>query len=300
MSQQPICFYHSADFDGLCSGAIVKRFAPDVELVGYDYDQDFPWEKVAGREVYMVDVSLPPADMQRICDDAKSFTWIDHHPRAITSVLDAEVGPMLTNCRVEDYPGRKISACELTWEWFAPDVAGEYPDPKLPLAVHLLGRYDVWDHEGEPRAMPFQYGARAKILGGVDDLQWSELLDPDMDRLTHDILEAGYQLWHYQQSEDAKVARACCFDAELDGLKILACNRGLTNSSLFDTVWDPEKYHAMSPFYLNKRGQWKVSLYTTREDVDCSEIAKRYGGGGHQKAAGFHCEKLPWVREVTP
>ena len=33
---RPICFYHSADLDGVCSGALVKHFVPDVELVGCD------------------------------------------------------------------------------------------------------------------------------------------------------------------------------------------------------------------------------------------------------------------------
>ena len=30
-----------------------------------------------------------------------------------------------------------------------------------------------------------------------------------------------------------------------------------------------------------------VSLRTTSDTIDVSEIAKRYGGGGHQKASGF-------------
>lgn len=34
-------------------------------------------------------------------------------------------------------------------------------------------------------------------------------------------------------------------------------------------------------------GHVKGSLRTTRDDVDVSAIAKRFGGGGHQKAAGF-------------
>lgn len=31
----------------------------------------------------------------------------------------------------------------------------------------------------------------------------------------------------------------------------------------------------------------KVSLRTTRDDIDVSEIAQKFGGGGHQKASGF-------------
>ena len=36
------CFYHSADLDGQCSGAIVKLARPDCELVGIDYGDPFP------------------------------------------------------------------------------------------------------------------------------------------------------------------------------------------------------------------------------------------------------------------
>jgi nanoRNase/pAp phosphatase (c-di-AMP/oligoRNAs hydrolase) len=33
--------------------------------------------------------------------------------------------------------------------------------------------------------------------------------------------------------------------------------------------------------------KWVVSLYTKNPDIDVSEIAYRYGGGGHKAAAGF-------------
>jgi nanoRNase/pAp phosphatase (c-di-AMP/oligoRNAs hydrolase) len=33
--------------------------------------------------------------------------------------------------------------------------------------------------------------------------------------------------------------------------------------------------------------QVKVSLRAHHDDADVSEIAKRFGGGGHRKAAGF-------------
>ena len=44
------------------------------------------------------------------------------------------------------------------------------------------------------------------------------------------------------------------------------------------------------PFYFNGR-EWVYSLYTTKK-IDCSQIAKWYGGGGHKQAAGFQTEKL--------
>ena len=40
--------------------------------------------------------------------------------------------------------------------------------------------------------------------------------------------------------------------------------------------------------------KWKVSLYTKKDDIDVSIIAQKYGGGGHKKASGFRCDKLPF------
>jgi len=42
---------------------------------------------------------------------------------------------------------------------------------------------------------------------------------------------------------------------------------------------------------------WRVSLYSNH--VDVSEIAKRYGGGGHTGAAGFVCRELPFKKIVA-
>jgi hypothetical protein len=44
-----ICFYHSADLDGHCSGAIIKKVHPECELIGINYGDEFPWDKVKGK-----------------------------------------------------------------------------------------------------------------------------------------------------------------------------------------------------------------------------------------------------------
>lgn len=88
--------------------------------------------------------------------------------------------------------------------------------------------------------------------------------------------------------ENKKYAKTCYFETEIDGLKCLAINKMLSNSQLFDSVWDETKYDAMLMFGYRK-GQWHVSLYSTKEDVDVSVVAKKYGGGGHRGASGFQC-----------
>jgi nanoRNase/pAp phosphatase (c-di-AMP/oligoRNAs hydrolase) len=60
--------------------------------------------------------------------------------------------------------------------------------------------------------------------------------------------------------------------------------------------WMSEIGAALSPkcdfaviwFYDHETRQVKVSLRAHHEDSDVSEVAKRFGGGGHRKAAGFN------------
>lgn len=276
-----LCVYHSADLDGICSGAIMRKKFPEAELFGYDYGNPFPWEKVdSNTHVYMADVSLPHGDMKRLNETSKGFAWIDHHKSAIDE------------CRDLDLCGTQIlgyAACELCWEYF-------FPNDEMPLAVQLLGRYDVWDHT-DPRTLPFQYGARHYIQG-VEDERWNGLLNDGYwengTTLEAEVILAhGELLYEYQQGENKKYARARAFEAEFHGLKVIACNKSLANSQLFDSVYDPNVHDAMMVFGMRKDGSWKCSLYTTHEHIDVSVLCKELGGGGHKTAAGFISKEVP-------
>src|SRR5512137_3219488 len=101
------CFYHKIDPDGKCSGAIVKMAHPDVQLVGYNYGDKFPWESIApGEPVFMVDVSMSPGDMDKL-NEVADLVWIDHHLSAINAV-----NPDIKGLRRVGTAG-----CELTWEF---------------------------------------------------------------------------------------------------------------------------------------------------------------------------------------
>jgi len=278
-----ICFYHSADLDGICSGAIVKRFNPSVELRGYDYGKQFPWEDVVNKDIIMVDVSLPVEQMKKLKSIANSFIWIDHHK---SSIEDAANGDFSTNGLKEI----GTAACELCWKFF-------FNELQMPTTVKMLGRYDVWDHR-DIKVLPFQYGARHHI-NGVDDPNWNLLLNSpssfydseekalDAGELLYKIFDDGDVILKYQTGENKKIANTCAFETKLLDLRVIACNNPLTNSKVFDDVWDEDKHDAMLSFYINKDKNWRCSLYTTKDSVDVSGVAKILGGGGHAKAAGF-------------
>lgn len=307
------CFYHSADLDGHCSGAIVKHFIPETILHPINYGDEFPWDDVKPEDtVYMVDFCLQPStDMDRLCGLC-DVIWIDHHKTAIDS---------MAHRKITGYQEIGRAACELTWLWFR-EIGGVTESKPTPVAVTLLGRYDVWDHS-DPRTLPFQYRMRMEDLDplkGQDAMVlWAGMFDRvDEEAFIIDRVSEGELLLRYADQGNTKYCRAYAFETELitkcsvcqkhlampcdskhEHFSAVCVNRGMTNSKVFDSVYNPEKHHLMItfcrlPLHKQAKGGWTVSLYSTRDDVNCGAIAKAFGGGGHKGAAGFQCDQLPF------
>lgn len=276
-----LCFYHSADLDGHCSGALVRRAHPSGELIGVNYGDEVPWSKIGSNtKVIIVDFSFPMEDMVRIEALCKKLIWIDHHKSAIDDAKAANFSP-------DGYRVIGRAGCELAAEFFFRFQSGGEP-----RAVHLLGRYDVWDHGAHPDVLPFQMGMRFEDTRPENDDLWHGVFY-DLS-VSESIIERGRVLLQYQDQENEKYAKSCAFETELMGLRCIAVNKRLTNSKIFDAVYDPERHDAMLTFGW-QGGKWCCSLYTgNRPDVDVSVVAKAFGGGGHAGAAGFSCENLPF------
>jgi len=275
------CFFHSADLDGHSSGAIVNQANNyNVELFGINYGDLFPWEKITdpNEKVYMVDFALQPfSDMQKLNKMCK-LIWIDHHTSAIEEAhkqqFIASGGQILEVGK---------GACELVWNYFYQDIENE--------VVRLLGRYDVWDLQ--PNTLELQQGIRLFDTWPTNNTLWKTLLGLDYKNKLDQIIENGKLILQKQNQDNKAYAKSCSFETELDGLKCIAINKGLTNSQLFKSVYNP-KYHDAMLTFVWRKSQWTISLYTDHSNIDVSIICKSRGGGGHKQAAGFQCDKLPF------
>ena len=112
------CFYHSADLDGHCSGAIVKMAYPDCDMIGINYGDEFPWESIpigCGEKVFMVDYSLQPySEMRKLAIHADPLIWIDHHKSVIEEHKEwVSVG----NGSILGTQKSGIGACALLWKY---------------------------------------------------------------------------------------------------------------------------------------------------------------------------------------
>lgn len=269
-------FYHCADLDGKCAGAVVKRRFPEAKLIGFDYGEKFPWHEVDD-VTYMVDVSLPLVDMSRL-NDLTEFYWIDHHRVTIDRVEKAVQPKTIRGLR-----SVKSAACELTWNYL-------FPLEKVPFAVHLLSLYDIWNHENF-MVLPFQYGARLLDLNPYNQKIWTKLFKlEESDSMVDELLEKGRTVLFYLKQADAEFCKKAGFEVTFQGKFCLALNCSACSSKVFDSV-EKDKYEVFIVFKFVKKN-WIVSLYS--EKVDVSLMAVKFGGGGHFGAAGFVCCKLPF------
>ena len=255
-------FYHSADLDGHCSGAIVKSKYPDAIMYPINYGDKFPWDDVpsfvSDDTVFVVDFCLQPfSDMARLCNRAKVI-WIDHHKSAIESYLDftSRFNSYLPITRRTDM---SKAACELTWEHI-------YPEEPIPLTVKLLSLYDSWTYQGhelESKVLPFQMRLRMMNLDpkfGKDAWKWRDLLQMEECGVLTQYLSEGELLLQYDDEQKKKYCRTFAFETELvpfcdicnrktagnydpnvcehqPHYKAIAVNLGHTSSKVFDSVW---------------------------------------------------------------
>ena len=271
-------------------------------MLGWDYGDDIPNLEKYDR-VIMCDISFPPENMEAIATDFlgpdadQDFIWIDHHISAIKANEDIEW--------VNGLRDTKFAACELTWMYFYTSFSSSDVWEGMPEIVRLLGRYDCFGHKGtdeEQKVLEFQYGARQEILN-YDHAYYfldrdinAEYYYGDKNRIIKDILSKGKTIYDWLCSEAQQIYKKAFTltflspkkEAPQFGYKynFLCVNQERFNPINFGIDYHKEGYDGFTCFWFNN-GMWNFSLYNDNGEVDCSQIAKQYGGGGHKGAAGF-------------
>jgi oligoribonuclease NrnB/cAMP/cGMP phosphodiesterase (DHH superfamily) len=242
------------------------------EYIPINYNHLFPFDTIEKDEtVVIVDFSLQKdGDFEKLLEITPNVIWIDHHKTAIErfAYIDGKIKGIRRN---------GTSGCELTWEYF-------FSMTPVPRVVELLGDYDIWAFRYGDKTNWLQAGIRLFNTHPASDM-WNIWLDPSYNPVKE--IEYGKISIKYRNNYYVGLVKAFSFCIQFEGYKTIVCNAGSVSSQLFDSI--REEYEIMMTFVFDGK-MWNFSLYTKNKDIDVSEIAKKYGGGGHRQAAGFICD----------
>jgi len=307
---------HHNDLDGRAAAACVAMFAAapvagdqiDRQFIECDY-QSVPCpngDRWRDADVWILDYSLPADTLAELLTLTDRVTWIDHH---VTALADAPNGTPGHKLRGDRRVG--VSACVLTWLYLhkrtaggrGPEMAGALPLRTVPEALLRINAWDLAGPGCQAHAHCFAAGLES-LPHGPEALIWRELLGPigteaervrGLENLTRD----GVAILRSRTARNTDYARQYAFGTELDGLRAMALN----SSAGADAFGDHAHGAAELEIVFRHTGRvWEVSLYRGPagvDELDVSQIAKRYGGGGHAGAAGFCCAMMPFAPYST-
>jgi hypothetical protein len=217
----------------------------------------------------------------------------------------------------------QYAACELTWKYFFPDK--EMPEIVRQLGRYdCFGHKGTYE---EQLILEFQYGARALISNYKQayeyldkSLKFGTPVEEERDKYvawynrktgnlehryvgkervvigTHKRIESeirgkGIHIYEYLK-KDAKSTYKSGFPVMFDypdgtQKKFICFNKNRFNPVNFGIDYHKDGYDGAACFWRKSDGNWAFSLYNDNKKLDCSLIAKQFGGGGHAGASGF-------------
>jgi len=259
-TSKKVALYHKSDVDGVCCGSILKKFGWKVH--GMEYGDVLPAGIGLKNVGFIADFSLAPEQMSELESDC---VWIDHHR--------VELEGDFNGVRLEVQDG---SACLGVFRFF-------YDASMVPGNITFMSQ---WDHFGDKTAWVHNLGWFSEW--GLRLFDTAELFDDHNYYQKRGSVVRAYlhELWSRPFGEP--IGRAGWLKwGEIGG---------------FECDYIPDGRSILAAVKPRRgSGGFKVSLRaktSCREYVNCRDIARQFGGGGHPAAAGFIIDRVEQLGEV--
>lgn len=274
--------HHGNCFDGFgaawVAATYLKKYNPT--LIPMNYGEPMPDVKFG--DVYLLDFSFPREDMIKLEKQNKFLVVLDHHK---TAQANCEGLPFCTF-------DMNRSGAGLTWDYFHQGK----PRPKL---IDVVEDRDLWRFN-----VPKAKELHAYIASYPKDLATWDQLEKDLEYDYNNSVNEGAAILRYHAQKTDEMAQFSTTQP-IGGFEVPVVNVPYNFASDVIHVLlqrNPQSPFAASYFY-RADGTKQYSLRGHQDNnVDVSEIAKIYGGGGHRKAAGFEInpDGTPRTSRNTP
>lgn len=301
-----VIFYHGSCMDGVFAAACAMKALeyreekPEYVAVHHNsVDLASMCAKARGKNVAMIDFSVPSEDCERIKNVAKNFFVLDHHETAQKTLMGCDYA-----CIDQGYSGAVLAA-----GWVAVSDLEKSEDDHLdelcvPTYAEYVGDRDLWQFK-----LPYSRAIHAAMSYTMDKITLenamtivnvtSGMTANELASYFESLANMGQQIFDTHtsvvksmmrnavvvtlgQQHAIRVAFLCT--------SVLVSETGdyLLNNSI-DSSGEPADL-AVLWWYQEKQEKTGFSFRSKKRPdgtyIDASKIAKHFGGGGHVHAAG--------------
>ena len=269
-----VVIYHADCRDGFGAAfAAWKKFKDTASYVPRKTQTPLP-EGLTNKELYILDYSYDKETLQKLVDTNKSVLVIDHHQSAQADVESFE-GNIFDN---------NHSGAVLSWKYF-------HPDTIVPPLLEYIEDHDLWRF-----ALPENREFNTAL--GLYPMEF-EAWDTIIEKLKYEdelvnFLAKGALISKF---EDKIVTSQLEYKERVlfEGNEVWALNVSRTYRSILGNRLAglnlQEEQTPIGIVYYRYGGNVHISL-RSHGDTNVSEIAQKYGGGGHKNAASFRVKSF--------
>jgi len=220
-----------------------------------------PPPDVTGKNVVILDFSFKNDVTKKMIEDANDLLVIDHHKSAMVELHD------ISNTIFD----MNKSGATLAWDFF-------HPGKEAPKFIQYITDRDLWRWE-------LPYSKEFSAAFDMVPFEFEEFEKFEDDSVFDDAVKRGSYILAYSKTVVKKVCDKAS-DRYLDGKHVMVVNASHWMSEIGARL-SPDCDYAMIWYYDHNDRDIKVSLRAFHDTIDVSEVSKKFGGGGHKKAAGF-------------
>ena len=284
-----VCIYHFPCHDGFMSSVIAWRKWPNIVLWPRNYGEPVPpIEATMGCNVLIADFSYPPDVLRSL--KAKSIVVLDHHKTAEAQLAEFRVFKQegadwlnstgvvsaLENTSILAHFDMHRSGAAMTWDFC-------FPGEKMPRLIEFVQDRDLWTKE-------FPKTTAVYLLlesYGYDYDVWNDLLRDFDDGFENQLIHDALAIERYYRRQIEEMAKQAAMQLLAGRMVPVAY---VPYAFVSDVCAEMLRIYPEVDFaaaVVKSFGETTYSLRSEDRRMDVSEIAKKYGGGGHRNAAGF-------------
>ena len=294
--QPDMMIYHANCADGFgAAWAAWMRWGDAVEYVPCSYGQNPP--DMTGKHVLIGDFSFKRDGIDTCMQGAKSLVILDHHKTAEDELTAFRIfkekperftlktiSPLVADVTAGGYAApcyalfdMQRSGAVMTWQFC-------HPGEDVPMLLRLIEDRDLWRFT-MPETKPFGIWLRCEPF---DFGQW-ELISQELNdcRDAHRIFTEAAAMQRFFDQKVVEIGRLAR-SGLIAGYEVPLCNcPPMFASEVGHWMLDENPSAPFVACYSDQGKSRGYSLRSRDDRMDVSEIARKFGGGGHRNAAGF-------------